>query len=801
MLKWLATRFERRRAKLQAKLETSIRQKVPSGLPQLGAEDWRRRGNQALDSGDLAAAGRCYQRALALAPDEVATLVNLAYAQSELGLVEEPCLLLEKALSLDASNVDAWYLLSGIQERSKDYSSANAALRKVIQLQPQFELAYRDLCRVLFQSGELDSAKSIILQGIEISPANADFHFYLGNVLFCEEDHAAATASFEKTLQISPDYAPAYVNLGKILEKQRQFDSASAVYQKALSLQPENPEFHNHIGSLFLLMGLPHNAITSLQRAVELDPLHSESHLHLGRALIAAGDPKKAVDHCRNAIRLQADVALAHTTLGIALQENGQTQQALQAFAEALRLNPDSSPARSNIGSVRLFEGRLDEAIEQYQLALRADAKSDAAMDNLLFALNYHPDLPATEIFAAYQRFDQTVAAPLQSSWRPFDNQRSTRRLLRIGYVSPDFRNHTVMLFLEPVLASHDAQAFEVFAYAELAAEDAVTARAKKLVAHWRNTKGLSDEALAALIRDDQIDILVDVAGHTAGNRLKVFARKPAPVSVSWMGYGYTTGLSAVDYYLTDPVAVPIGTEHLFSERPWRMRKSSWVYRPGAGMGDVGPLPAVGCGHITFGTLTRPVRINHRVIRVWAEILKRTPGSSLVVDSKAYGDPDTREALTMQFAACGVGRERLQIGYHSPPWDLMRSVDISLDCFPHNSGTTLFESLYMGVPFVTLAGRPSVGRLGATILHGLGQAAWIAESEEQYVVIAVKLAQNWDGLAQVRASLRGQLQQSCLMDEGGFTRELEQVYRSMFEAWASRSGSGPGDALETSVVG
>ena len=786
MLKWLATRFEQRRADLQARLETSIRQTSPD-LPPLGPEDWRQRGNEALDAGDLAAAARCYQNALDLAPSDVAALVNLAFAKSEQHLREEARVLLDRALSLDAMNIDAWYMLGGIRERDQNFTGAASALRKVIELRPDFELAYRDLCRVLFQSGELQSAKSTILTGLTLNPTHADFHFYLGNVRFFEADYVAATASFEKTLLLQPDYAQAYVNLGKILQKQQQFDAALAAYQKALELQPENAEFHNHVGNLFLLRGMPHEAIVNFQRAIAIEPSDAEAHLNMGSALIDTGDSRQAVDYCRSAIRLRPDIAQAHNVLGIALDALGQTQQALAAFTEALKINPELLSALCNVGSVRLAEGRLEDAIHQYGRALRADPANEAANGNLLFALNYHPDLPAAEIFAAYQRFDQIVAAPLRPTWRHFSNLRSTQRRLRIGYVSPDLRNHTVMRFLEPVLASHDAQGFEVFAYAELVHEDAVTARAKSMVAHWRSTTGRSDEAVAELIRDDRIDILVDIAGHTAGNRLRVFARNPAPVSVSWLGYGYTTGLSAIDYYLTDAFAAPPGEEHLFSEKPWRMPKSSWVYRPETGMGQAGPLPAASCGYITFGTLTRPVRINHRVVRVWAEILMRVPHSRLVVDSKSYADATTCDALIAQFVAHGIGRERLRIGYHSPPWDLMRSIDISLDCFPHNSGTTLFESLYMGVPFVTLAGRPSVGRLGATILHGLGQSAWITDSEEAYVEAAVKLAQDLDGLARVRSSLRGQMEQSCLMDEIGFTRELEQAYRSMLEAWAARA--------------
>lgn len=416
-------------------------------------------------------------------------------------------------------------------------------------------------------------------------------------------------------------------------------------------------------------------------------------------------------------------------------------------------------------------------------MALELEPASGSANSNLLFALNYDPDRSPEQIFEAYQEFDRSVGLPLTSfrSWH--GNLSIQGRRLRIGYVSPDFRQHAVMRFLEPVLAHHDKLQVDVYAYSEVLKEDVVTERARTYVTAWRNTAGHSDEAVAAMIRDDRIDVLIDVAGHTAGNRLRVFARQPAPVSVSWMGYGYTTGLSAIDYFLTDAICAPAGSDALFAERPWRMARTCYVYRPGEGMGEVGELPSKKCGVITFGTLTRPVRINARVVRTWARILHQVQGARLVIDSKSYGDADTRRHLVAQFAAEGIEESRLRVGYHSPPWDLLRQIDITLDCFPHNSGTTLFESLYMGIPFVTLSGRPSVGRLGAAILHGAGHPEWVAASEDEYVDIAVRLAQDREALAIVRADLRQDMEQSDLMDEPGFTRDIEKIYVEMFREW------------------
>lgn len=407
-----------------------------------------------------------------------------------------------------------------------------------------------------------------------------------------------------------------------------------------------------------------------------------------------------------------------------------------------------------------------------------------SAHGNLLFVLNYHPDKTAEEVFSEYRAMDEKFFRPLQAEWQPHGNERRTNRVLKVGYISPDFRNHSCSNFLEPLLSRHNKDAVHVYAYAELRSEDAATGRYKSWVDHWVPTLGMSDVALAERIRADGIDILVDLAGHTGGNRLGVLARKPAPVSVSWMGYGYTTGLAAVDYFLTDAASAPAGSEAYFSEVPWRL-PVGWVYRPAgvAKMGEVSPLPALHNGYVTFGTLTRAIRINHRTVRVWSELLRRVPNARLVIDSSSYKDSETQEALAARFVAQGIERERLSIGCNSPPWDVLRSFDIGLDCFPHNSGTTLFETLYMGVPYVTLADRPSVGRLGSSILHGLGRPEWIAESEAEYVEKAALLAQDTNYLSDLRAGLRQEMQASALMDERAFALHVEEAYRVMFDQW------------------
>ena len=294
----------------------------------------------------------------------------------------------------------------------------------------------------------------------------------------------------------------------------------------------------------------------------------------------------------------------------------------------------------------------------------------------------------------------------------------------------------------------------------------------------------MHDQQLVERIRADGIDVLVDIAGQTKGARLAVFASKPAPVSLHWLDAGYTTGLSAIDYYLTDIATVPLGSEDLFTETPWHLPRSWFSYRPDASaMGSVSPLPALERGYITFGTLTRAVRLNAELLIVWAKLLHSVPESKLVLNSMNFHTAEMREVWIQRFADLGITADRLQMGFQSPPWDVLRGIDIALDCFPQNSGTTLIESLYMGLPFISLAGAPSMGTLGAGILTALGRPEWIAHSKEEYFDKLVALASDLPALAKLRSGLRAEMEASPMMDEPGFARDVEDAYFAMFQRW------------------
>lgn len=523
-------------------------------------------------------------------------------------------------------------------------------------------------------------------------------------------------------------------------------------------------------------------ALTSSLRMIQVSPADFRSHVLLGISLARLDRASEAINVCRRSIELAPRSGHTHSALGDALNVERRYAEAHIAYEEALRWDPLHRKSLLNRCKVLIDAGDIVAAELAARDAVSAFPQAITAHSNLLFAANYSPDKSAQEVFRAYQDCDRLFFQPLRDKWRQHTNSTQPARRLKVGYVSPDFKKHSGNNFVEPLFTHHDRQSFELTAYAELGGEDEVTARFKTYFDKWVPTSKLTDAELADKIRADGIDILVDLAGHTQGNRLGAFARKPAPVSLTWMGYAYTTGLSAIDYIVLDDAMAPAGCEALFSEKIWRL-PTACAYRPGLAMGEVSELPALANGGVTFGTLSRAIRINHRTIRTWAAILRRLPNARLVVNSGSYRDAAMGDALAAQFEALGVSRHRLSIGFNSPPWDVLRGIDIGLDCFPHNSGVTLVEFIHMGVPYVSLADRPSVGRLGSSILKSIGHPEWICATEDEYVDKAVALAGDLPALANIRKNLRQDMRDSIVMDEVGFAREFETALGKMFANW------------------
>ncbi|MBF0293569.1 MAG: tetratricopeptide repeat protein [Magnetococcales bacterium] len=550
---------------------------------------------------------------------------------------------------------------------------------------------------------------------------------------------------------------------------------------------PEAARLFANLGVLLHDCNRDNEAETALREAIALRPDYALAHYNLGVVLHGLERPEEAASAFRAAIRLRPEHAQAHANLGVVLHERNALIEAEACLREALRLQPDYAEAWSNLANTLTAQCRLDEAEACCRRALALHPDGALAMSNLLFGMLYHPDRSLEELRALHVEYDTRFIRPVvpEAPCRPVSPD--PRRVLRVGYVSRDFGNHSIRGFLEPLLACHDKSRFEIHAYADGTREDEVTRRYQGYADHWVATAGMSDAALAARIREDGIDLLVDLSGHTARNRLRLFAHKPAPLSVTWM-YGFTTGVSAIDYLLTDALTDPPGAEALYVEKLWRVPAPAFAYRPAEGMGEVSRLPALERGYVTFGNLGRSLRHNDRVLRVWAAILHRVPGARLVIHSANYRDAPARAVLYDRFAALGIGRERLDIGFSAPPWETLRGMDIGLDGFPLTAGITLAEPLYMGLPMVCLMERFAGGGLGRVMLTTLGHPEWLAGTEEEYVELAVGLAADLPRLARLRAGLREAMRLSPLMDEAGFARKVEDACRAMWREWLAANG-------------
>ncbi len=452
-----------------------------------------------------------------------------------------------------------------------------------------------------------------------------------------------------------------------------------------------------------------------------------------------------------------------------------------ELFAEATSAMPEVADFHNNRGIALIELWRAGEALAEFRRAIALDPMHALANGNLLYLLNVLPDVTDEARFEAHCRWANRFADIGRGASLRNVGDRSAERVLRVGYVSADFRNHAVGYFVAPLLARHDARAVSVYCYSNRAKRDEMTER-MRAHATWRELHGVSDAEAEQMIRADGIDILVDLSGHTQGNRLPLFARGPAPVQVSFLGYPATTGIAAIDYRLTDAWADPPGTsERYYRERLVRMPHSLWCYRPGEDMPEVTPLPAGRIGRVTFGSMNSVLKLNPRVIGVWARILAAVAGSRLLIATVAAGE--ARQRIAAEFEAHGIDAARLDYADRIETLVYRRlfgDVDIALDPFPCNGGTTTCESLWMGVPVVTLAGAGFRSRAGLSLLTNAGLPELVASDENEYVARAVEIAGDLTALAALRAGLRDKLRGSPLMDIEAYVRALEAAYRRMW---------------------
>ncbi|MEM5338693.1 tetratricopeptide repeat protein [Paraburkholderia azotifigens] len=724
-----------------------------------------------------------------------------------------------------AANPNAVYYnnLGNVLLGRRQIGEAIESYRHAVNLRPDYAEAHNNLGNALREAGDANASMMSCAKAIELRPGYAEAYNNLGNALKDLGDLDNAVLAYRKAVSFRPDYADAFGNLARAEAGRGNADASVDAFRHALALDPGRLDICDSLAKLLHARGETDAAIEALHRATQLDPADAARHRKLAQwlggaarwdeaaqALTAAvelapndatgylelGDAYQQADKLDAAIlcyqtatELAPRDASAHHRLAVVLLKQRRADEALRSAQKAVSLEPHSAVPHVNLGDALSVLGDADGAIASYRRGIALDGEMELAHNRLLFDLATHAPTPPAVTLVTAREFGARMAARARRCEHraPHDDGRK----LRIGFVSGDLQLHPVGIFIESVMEYFADGSFDLIAYSTRASEDDITARLKQRFTAWRSLVNVSDEQAVQMIRDDGIDMLVDLSGHTVHNRLPVFAWKPAPVQVSWLGYFGTTGLDEIDYILGDPHVLPADEESHYVEKTWRLPDSYLCFTPPNDEVAVGPLPMTLNGHVTFGYFGKLVKITPNVIAAWSRLLHAVPDAKLMMKSHELGAAHARRSTADKFAAHGIDASRLILEGGSPRREYLESynrVDIMLSPFPYPGGTTTAEALWMGTPVVALEGDRFVTHICESVLNAAGLAGWIARDEDEYIELASAWAAHPERLAALRAGLRAQTLESPLCDARRFATNLKAAFEGM---WAQYAASYP----------
>jgi protein O-GlcNAc transferase len=689
-------------------------------------------------------------------PTHIAVLANLAAAHRQSGDLPAALSALEVALLQPDAPAELWFNHANLLRDLKRLADAEYSYRKALELRPSLHQASTNLANLIAGQNRTSEAEALHRSAVASVPGNLPSLRALARLRFEAGDFVESEKLFRAALRLATGHPETRLGLGVALKELGRTDEAIGCWQSLLKDHPDYAAAHNNLGALLRLTR------------------HAQ----------------EAVHHLRIAVRLAPHDAIAAANLSHALIDLGQMREAESVARRIVDADPAEAQGHLMLGFSQVYQGRTDEGLASLQRAHRCKPDSALVISNTLFASQYSAKLDGTQVLDLHRRLASCIepAKPPRTHWT---NSLEAGRRLRIGYLSPDLRSHPVSLFFEPILAHHAAENIEACCYSTTPAPDATTQRLRAHAKLWRDGQAWSDAQLVDAITADRIDILVDLAGHTAQNRSAVLRARPAPVQALYIGYPGTSGLPEVDYLITDGRVCPDGSEHLYSERLIRLDGSFWCYGGQAQAPAPAPPPCLANGHTTFGSFNALQKISDAVVDCWAQLLSGAPGSRLVLKSLGLAEQGTADFVRRRFAARGVDDHRIDLLPPSDPYTLLaeyRLLDIALDPFPYNGGTTTCDALWMGVPVVTLAGERFCGRMGASLLHSAGLPELVAADTASYLQAAWRLAGDKERLVSLRRSLRGTVERSPLGDARGAAQALERAYRSMWREWLQARG-------------
>lgn len=627
------------------------------------------------------------------------------------------------------------------------------------------------------RAGDLTKAEQHYRHVLADQPNHAAAASNLGVILAGRGNLLQAEKLYKRALTVEPNFGDAHLNLGNLYTRINKVNEAIDCFKAALRSTQSPVMARQNLWQLFFATGRVAEAADHLAEYTRSYPEDAEAWHLLGLARIRLGKTTEAMAALRQAIALNPGHVLAHNSLGIALEETGDQDAASAAFEHAIRIGPNRPEPYNNLALNRLEQGRAPEAVDLFRRSIALDRRQMHIFSNYLLALNYLSDLPPQTLLTEHTNWAAHYAQPERPPARV--HRPSATGILHVGYVSPDFRGHPVASYIGGVLGAHDRKAVKVTCYSSVVQPDETTGRLKALADQWRDISNMNDAQAAELIRKDKVDVLVDLSGHSSRHRLGSFARRAAPVQVTHFGYPNTTGVPAMDYRLTDPIANPDGSDTWYVEKLVRLPEVAWCWQPPDFAPPVGPLPADAAITITFGSFNNTAKLTAEAIALWARIAAGVPGSKLLV--LATKSRSAQERLVAEFAKQGAeGRvEALPRMTPAEYYAAYNRVDIALDPFPYNGGVTTCDALWMGVPVVSLIGSNYAGRQGLSILTAIGLPELAAANADEYVQVAQSLANDRNRLRELRKGLRERMRTSPVCDAARFVKNLEAAYRNM----------------------
>lgn len=696
---------------------------------------------------------------------------------------------LQRAIQMLPGDAELPSNLGNLLSQQGRHEQALQCYQEALALRPDFAEAHGNLGLALMRMGRLESAIHHLQRAVEIKPAFAEGHCNLGIALRLAGQYVAAEHSLERAIAVRSSFLQAHLQLGRVHQACGRFDQASSSFRRVLELQAGHVEAQFELAISYGEAGRRTEAIACYRQLLLSQPAHTPACCNLGLLLQAEGQAAEAMHTYQSGLRHAPESSELINNLGNLMKSQGCIDEAVQLYRRAIAQRKDDLLAYGNLAVALRERADFAGAADCYEHILAFSPRSFASHSDLLFLHCHSETMDAAAARSAAQAYGQrvsTYAVPYRHWLGSFDPERR----LRIGLLSPDLREHPVGFFLHSViaaLATTASSCVELVAYdGKRSAEDRLSASFRQMIPQWHSVQQLDDAQLAAKIHADQIDILVDLSGHTVGNRLPVLAYRPAPVQMTWLGYCGSTGVPTIDYFLADPWIAPAGMEAAFTEHLWRMPDTFLCFTPPDIDLSVGTLPAGSSKQITFGCFNKLNKLGEEVLTVWAGLLQSVHNSRLYLKNGQLAYPRMRESLLMRFAAKGIAKERIVLEGPSSRDEYLecyRKVDIALDPFPYPGGTTSLEALWMGVPVLTLGGRSALSRQGLSIMQNLGMQDWIAGSHEEYIALAQQHASDLPKLQSLRATLRQRLLTSPLCDAQAFATQLESAWRQM---WAER---------------